>query len=226
MCIKMLSYIHNSTHICIYLYLYNIHTLFDLRPFLCSHCNIVQHTSTRCNTLQLPQHSATLCNTLQHIATHCNKLNHTCTSSSSRVFSSKAAAARSFATASNSRVCQLHCSKLQLAATQCNTSTHCNTQTTVLSSRVYQLSSALQKLQQHTATHCNTRIHFNTHTHKRNCLEFVHLSIVLHHTATHCCILPCTYINTATYCNSLQLTATHCNSLHHAAASCNAPTTR
>jgi len=54
-------------------------------------CNTLQHTVTRCNTLQqlnrgtathcntlhTLQHAATHCNTLQHAATRCNTLNRT-----------------------------------------------------------------------------------------------------------------------------------------------------
>ena len=61
------------------------------------HCNTLQHTATRCNSLHLRQqqrlmllqhittqgntfqHTATHCNTLQHIATHCKILQHTAT---------------------------------------------------------------------------------------------------------------------------------------------------
>jgi len=50
-----------------------------------THCNILQHTATRCKTLHYAlhcntlQHTATHCNTLQHTATHCNTLQHTAT---------------------------------------------------------------------------------------------------------------------------------------------------
>jgi len=39
----------------------------------------IQHTATRCNTLQQLQHTSTHCNTLQHTAIHCNTLQHIAT---------------------------------------------------------------------------------------------------------------------------------------------------
>ena len=45
--------------------------------FIHSHCNILQHTATHCNTLQ--HYTQSHCNTLQHTATHCNTLQHTAT---------------------------------------------------------------------------------------------------------------------------------------------------
>jgi len=55
------------------------------RNILFIHCNTLQHTATRCNTLQCIvrcntlQHTAMHHNTLQHTATHCNTLQHTAT---------------------------------------------------------------------------------------------------------------------------------------------------
>ena len=53
----------------------------NMLQHVATHRNMLQHAATRCNTMQhpaahcnTPQHSAPRCTTLQHTATHCNTL--------------------------------------------------------------------------------------------------------------------------------------------------------
>ena len=112
-----------------------------------THCNILQHTATHCNTLyigewelgtqvQTLQHAERHCDTLQHTAIHCihcNTLQHTAT----------------------------HCNTLQYTAIHCNTTQHTATRCNTLYIGEWELGTQANTLQ-HTATHCNTL----QHTHK------------------------------------------------------------
>ena len=120
----------------------------------------VQHTATRCNTLQHTlQHTATHCNALQHTATHCSTLQHTATYCNTL------------------RHTATHCNTLQHTATHCNTlqhtATHCTMTRTSHDSwgRKLYAETPMWNTLYLTATHCNTLQHTATHHMRQNALR-------------------------------------------------------
>jgi len=122
-----------------------------------NYLDLLQHTSTHCDTLQqwtrhfthrnmlqctlmnYLQHPATPCNTLQHTVTHCNTLQHTATVDEAHHTSKHA-------TMHFDDLPATHCNTLQHTTTPCNTL-------------------------QHSATHCNTLQQWTRHITHRNMLQ-------------------------------------------------------
>jgi len=180
--------------------------------------SLLQHTTTRCNTLQwkwlsvfVKRMSYCVCDDndssspLQHTTTRCNTLQHTAThdyvSSRWRWLS---------ALVTDWVISMTHCARKVgeslsswckwLSAFVTHTCDSNHTTQTRLGCRLERAARVLdRKALQHTATHRNTLQHTATHYN------------TLHHTAKYCNTLQ----HTATHCNTLQHTATHCNTLHH-----------
>ena len=150
--------------------------------YTAAHCNILQHTATRCNTLQ---YTATHCSILQHSAVYCNTLHFTATQGRFAICRRVPHSSEYTAT---------HCNTLQHTAPHCNTTQHNAKQRNTL---------------QHNATHCNTLKHTATHCNALQCIA--NLSPVgesLEPTTTHCNtqqrnVPHCNVLHTATCSNTL-----------------------
>ena len=138
-------------------------------PLLCTSlstwCNILQYTTTLCNTLQHMTHCnkqehaicVERCNTLQHTATHCNTLQQTTTNKSMP------------------SACK-HAPKLSTLCVHAHTHAHARTHINVFTSNRQSLadSSGTEMSHCHTATNYNTLQQTASH------------SITLQHTTAHC----------------------------------------
>jgi len=112
-----------------------------------THCAMLQHKATHCNTLtkcgawdlHTPSHTAIRCNKLQHATTHCNTLRQ-CGSG-------------------NYYTLNTRYNKLQHAAIHCNTLRHCGAG----NHHTLQHTAPCCNTPPYTATHCNTLQHTATH---------------------------------------------------------------
>jgi len=201
--------------------------------YVCTHCNILQHTTIHCNTLQHTathyntlQHTATYCNTLQYTAAHCNILQHTATHYKilQKHDSSHKSALWNY---SRLEIC-LQIQKLKFHGTNSNFTDK------AARDEIWISGFQIQKLKLHSTNSDPVTldrwakrvswsmlqyvaVHFEKYSRRHQRLEIcVH---VLQRTATHCNTLQ----RTATHCNALQRTATHCNALQRTTQNSDSP---
>jgi len=171
----------------------------------------VQHTSTRCNTLQLPQHSATLCNTLLHTATN----RSTPVQAHPVVSFLPKLQPHDLLQLPRIRACvsytAANCNSLQHSATHPHTATRKQLSRVRAYINCQVLCKNCNNTLQHTATHCNTLQHTHTQTQLSRVRAFVNF------TASYCNTLLHSAVYIHSHCNILQHTATHCTTQQHPA---------